>query len=536
MKKLGKKFSFVLMVIVMIFSTLVPLMPKTNAVVEYQCVVYTATEDNSQGYVGANPNYINYWQDATRVEAGESVTFYAKANEGYHFVRWDIKDDYYTDDVVGTSTDNPVTFTAEKEQCYFAVFEPDVTYNVIIHNGAPSQDSAKPGEKITIDADEAPRGKIFDKWEIISGAVVLENANEAPTTFTMGNEDVEIKAVYKPDPSIQYTVTFVLNGGTMTDPESALVNNGDKVEIPSYPTKDGYEFAGWYTDETYSKEFDFYNTQIMENKSIYAKWVKSHKVIYDLNGGTVEFELVPFSVEENFESLIPTWDELKDFITAPYSKIYDGVEINGVKTNVGENFIVKEDVTIRLLWKDKYTILEGDNQTYTLGSNTDIIIKATGDKEKIVSIEIDGGNVIKNSNYELEAGSTILTLKSSFLEEASVGKHTITFKYDDGEANAILTVAEKNNNDNNNGNNATPTNDNNSKGNNSTPTNSNNSGENNVTPINNNTADGTATNNKTKNPQTSDNITVYLITLLCSIIGMASGIAYINRKKYLINN
>ena len=168
-----------------------------------------------------------------------------------------------------------------------------------------------------------------------------------------------------------------------------------------------------------------------------------------------------------------------------------------------------EDKSVYAIWEDipagTYTILEGNNQTYTKGSNTDIVIKASGDKDKIQSIEIDGGNVIDPANYELTPGSTVLTLKSSFLETQSVGNHTITFKYDDGEVDATLTVAEaSNNNDNNN------------------------------TGANTNTNTNTNTNNS-NNPQTSYNVITYIYSLIFGIICLAGGTIYLKRKKLFGN-
>lgn len=141
-----------------------------------------------------------------------------------------------------------------------------------------------------------------------------------------------------------------------------------------------------------------------------------------------------------------------------------------------------------------YTILEGANQTYTLGSNTNIVIKASGDLDKLQAIEIDNGNVISSSNYELASGSTILTLLTSFLENSSVGEHTITFRYNDGEVSTKLTIANATNN--------------------------------NPTPTSNNT-DNT---NNTNNPQTADNIEFYIIMLGLGIVAIGSVGIYTKRK------
>ena len=51
------------------------------------------------------------------------------------------------------------------------------------------------------------------------------------------------------------TVTFNSNQGTAVD--SQLVAVGDKVVKPTDPTKKGYTFSGWFTDEDCTKAYDF---------------------------------------------------------------------------------------------------------------------------------------------------------------------------------------------------------------------------------------------------------------------------------------
>ena len=128
----------------------------------------------------------------------------------------------------------------------------------------------------------------------------------------------------------------------------------------------------------------------------------------------------------------------------------NGVIVNHYRVEYDEVIVVTKaatpvDPSLDEPETTEYTILEGSNQTYTLGSNKDIVITASGDIDKITAIEIDNGNVIDTSNYELAQGSTKLTLKSSFLENTSLGEHTITFKYNDGEVSTKLTIAKANN-------------------------------------------------------------------------------------------
>ena len=46
-----------------------------------------------------------------------------------------------------------------------------------------------------------------------------------------------------------------------------------KINKPDVPTKDGYNFDGWYLDTEYKTEFDFENTKVSKNIELYAKFV-----------------------------------------------------------------------------------------------------------------------------------------------------------------------------------------------------------------------------------------------------------------------
>lgn len=81
----------------------------------------------------------------------------------------------------------------------------------------------------------------------------------------------------------KYTVSFDTDGGSTV--ESQTVVTGNKATKPtSTPTKKGYNFVGWYTDNTCTTEFDFENTSITDNTTIYAKFEDAS--IIRLNGYT----------------------------------------------------------------------------------------------------------------------------------------------------------------------------------------------------------------------------------------------------------
>ena len=83
-----------------------------------------------------------------------------------------------------------------------------------------------------------------------------------------------------------YTVSFVDGDNELSTLE---VKDNSLVKQPADPVKDGYIFAGWYADSALTKTFDFKNTKITENTTIYAKFVsKDDKftVSFNTDGGS----------------------------------------------------------------------------------------------------------------------------------------------------------------------------------------------------------------------------------------------------------
>jgi uncharacterized repeat protein (TIGR02543 family) len=68
-----------------------------------------------------------------------------------------------------------------------------------------------------------------------------------------------------------FLVEFNSNGGTPVQSQS--VPDGGKATEPDDPTKDGFTFAGWFSDLALTDEFDF-TTVITTNVMLYAKWTE----------------------------------------------------------------------------------------------------------------------------------------------------------------------------------------------------------------------------------------------------------------------
>jgi len=68
-----------------------------------------------------------------------------------------------------------------------------------------------------------------------------------------------------------YTVTFNSNGGSAVTSQSVTYNN--KVTKPADPTKEGFTFAGWYTDSALTNAYDF-SKNVTGGFTLYAKWTE----------------------------------------------------------------------------------------------------------------------------------------------------------------------------------------------------------------------------------------------------------------------
>ena len=89
----------------------------------------------------------------------------------------------------------------------------------------------------------------------------------------------------RPLPAQTFTVTFNSNGGSTID--SQFVTEGETITDPPAPTKAGYTFAGWFTDNgTFNNRVTFPYT-VISDISLYAKWATVvYTVTFDSNGGS----------------------------------------------------------------------------------------------------------------------------------------------------------------------------------------------------------------------------------------------------------
>ena len=103
-----------------------------------------------------------------------------------------------------------------------------------------------------------------------------------------------------------------------------------------------------------------------------------------------------------------------------------------------EHEITLEDTIIAKLPK----LISGANQEWTKRSKEGLTFKVDTDINEFKKVLVDGKE-LKDTNYDIKSGSTILTLKSSFLDTLSAGKHQICLEFNNGTIEAYFTVKVK---------------------------------------------------------------------------------------------
>ena len=175
----------------------------------------------------------------TTTEAVKGDKIVATANpapEGQKFVGWEVVGvDGLTDEQKAAS---PIEFDMPKNGVELKA-QYKTLRNIVVNNGTytvngTDDKQAVEGDKIAIKAAERP-GYQFVRWEVVPDNVTITGVNNEEATFTMPNENVELKARYNK----LYTIT--VDGGH-ADVTSALT--GKEITVDA-DVPDGKKFMGW---------------------------------------------------------------------------------------------------------------------------------------------------------------------------------------------------------------------------------------------------------------------------------------------------
>ena len=282
--------------------------------------------------------------------------------------------------------------------------------------------------EVIIKAYAPELGKEFDKWELVSGDAVIDDVNSAVTKVTTKAMAANIRAVYKessiPAPTLKFDL--IVKNGT----GSGTYEENEVVSIQANAPVAGMEFDRWKTNSG-KVTFDNYksiNTTVTildsnaEIEALYKKIVPVHTHTY----GKWSYDNIGH------------WQECTDPLCP--NKAYT------IKYQGYHQFSTSRDTTCNICGYKRtlptYNFIDGANGEWLKNSNKDFGFKTDGEFSKFTGVKVDG-TLIGADKYTAVTGSTLVTLKKDYLETLSVGKHTLTVVYTDGECTTEFEVKNK---------------------------------------------------------------------------------------------
>lgn len=266
---------------------------RTSVAKEYSKKVVVDT--GNEAIEGKDNNvYLLKKDESITLPTGSAIT-----KKGYEFTGWK-KGTYDEKTGKWEINEDPVmevTITGDdtfSEEYYFATWEVKkytITFNSM--GGSPVSDKwrGELGQTFStalkaMDAEEAfPTSTKKD-------ATLMGWYSYDLTTKTYGTTKYTLKSKITGDMTLyakwKNTIRFNTNGGSIV--AETEVNSGNKLTGVSAPTKEGYTFAGWYTDEALTTPFNT-DEAIMEPMTLYAKWREGGApemvaIFFETNGGT----------------------------------------------------------------------------------------------------------------------------------------------------------------------------------------------------------------------------------------------------------
>ena len=322
--------------------------------------------------------------------------------------------------------------------------------------------------------------------------------NDPSTVLTAGTHTY--KATYTPVDTTNYkTITDIdievyvkdkfdvitsVNGGngSITPSKIGVVEN-TKVEITFTPDE------GYMIDKVLVNTVE---TTVTGNKiELTVNEKKEVKVIYkkipftvtvkDVDGATITPNgVVAVSYGEDKEFTITANSGYKlvkvlvDEVDKTADMVGDTLKLTNITSNINLEVVVEKIV---------YEVTEGANQEYIITKDSEAKFKINADFRMF-----DGGKVyvddelVDPNNYTAESGSTIITLKKEYVDKLSIGKHTLKVVFSDGgQATTIFNVVKT------------------------------------TIPV--------------ENPNTLDNVMIYIVSGILSIIGISGTLTIYKRKQ-----
>lgn len=204
------------------------------------------------------------------------ITLPVPTRAGYEFGGWFLSSDF--------SGAAQTTIPAGTDSNVYVYAKWIKTYNITYHLGGGINAEDNPTEfnertlPLTLKAPTRD-GFTFGGW--------YQNpaySGNQMTTIDAGTEkNVSLWAKWN---AIEYSVSYVLNGGTNSDQNVAKYSILDTPVKLYNPTRDGYLFEGWFASSDFSGErMTYLSKDNLGDVTLHAKWSLAYTITYNTNGG-----------------------------------------------------------------------------------------------------------------------------------------------------------------------------------------------------------------------------------------------------------
>lgn len=230
-----------------------------------------------------------------------------------------------------------------------------------------------------------------------------------------------------------YTIVFFLDDAASTPYSSMITNDLGKLDsLPVEPTREDFDFIGWFT--VAGKQVEAGKTVFEDSADVFARWDPKpvYTISFAMNDGT---SAVASTLTTNTKGKLaslpasPTRDGY--MFIGWFDQAIDGIEVKANDTVFAANS------TVYAHWEEPeyveviYAILDGAESTWDPEKSDNLEIRCEGELEQFDHVKVDGV-MVDTMHYDLREGSTIISLKPSYLATLSEGDHDITFVYKDG--------------------------------------------------------------------------------------------------------
>ena len=269
---------------------------------------------------------------------GDNIVLPVPEREGYEFAGWYASADFSGDKLEGNYYIASNTTLYAKWNSYKGVIKFE-------SNGGTGYNDLEFCAQIVVLPTPKKEGYVFGGWytnDSFSG-------NPLDSSF-LPKSDMTLYAKWH---AITGSVTFESNGGTRYNKVNTY---GQKVQLPT-PEKEGYYFAGWYDNPSFSG--NAYKNEIVPDGhvTLYARWATDFVLVSLEENGGVEVEDIRLFEFDKLELPTPTrWGYV-------FGGWYDNAAFNGEPVS-GYFFYPTEDVTLYAKWEQcSYLYLfYGDNK------------------------------------------------------------------------------------------------------------------------------------------------------------------------------